>query len=470
MLKYRRISIVFINMKPNILFLSLDALRFDRCFGKAKTSKTPGIDLLIKNGTLFEQAISCSDSTPSSFASTFTGLYPFISSIAKGHDYKMNSEVENYISILRNNGYDAHILLPGLFHSSQFIKLFNNEGDSTYHYFDSRLYNGLGKRIIEKINSKTMKEPWIFFIHLMDTHKPINFPDEFMDDSYGKDDYDKLISSVDVWISKILNEIDFDRTIVVLTSDHGDYLRVIERDEKRISFEYRTLASSFLTVSKILPRFLYSFKIKASLTLAKMLTELKLKRMKIKLSNYERRNLFGFRSKQERLLYDELFRVPLILAGSGIPKNMIIKNQVRNVDIFPTLLDLIGIKFKNKVHGESLVPMLKGEKLDEKPAYLESGLWLPEDEWEKAAIGIRTSEFKYFRSPNNLSKKKHLYSLLDDPHEEVNIIKKSTSVMEKMEKILSEIRDKKSEFEFSDKSNDDEREKVEEQLRKLGYI
>ena len=43
--------------KPNILFILVDSLRADKVFGKNKTSQTPNIESLIKNGVYFEQAI-----------------------------------------------------------------------------------------------------------------------------------------------------------------------------------------------------------------------------------------------------------------------------------------------------------------------------------------------------------------------------------------------------------------------------
>ena len=42
-------------------------------------------------------------------------------------------------------------------------------------------------------------------------------------------------------------------------------------------------------------------------------------------------------------LYDELLRTPLIFSGNTITSNKLIKNQVGSVDIFPTILDLIGL-------------------------------------------------------------------------------------------------------------------------------
>ena len=55
-----------LNKKSNILFLVLDGFRGDLCYGKNKTSKTPNIDKLIKNGVYFQNAISSgASSTPS---------------------------------------------------------------------------------------------------------------------------------------------------------------------------------------------------------------------------------------------------------------------------------------------------------------------------------------------------------------------------------------------------------------------
>ena len=44
--------------KPNIVLIVIDSLRFDKCHGNEKSSFTPNIDMLIKNGTYFQETIS----------------------------------------------------------------------------------------------------------------------------------------------------------------------------------------------------------------------------------------------------------------------------------------------------------------------------------------------------------------------------------------------------------------------------
>ena len=61
-------------MKPNILFFLLDSVRADKFHGDNKTSVTPNLDGLIKNGTYFNQAISSSDATILSLNSFFNSL------------------------------------------------------------------------------------------------------------------------------------------------------------------------------------------------------------------------------------------------------------------------------------------------------------------------------------------------------------------------------------------------------------
>ena len=99
-------------MKPNILFILIDGLRSDRCYGKHKTSITPNIDSLITNGVYFEQAICSAPVTSPSMSSILTGLYPFESVILDNGIFMMNQEKENYVKILKNHGYSTNAIIP----------------------------------------------------------------------------------------------------------------------------------------------------------------------------------------------------------------------------------------------------------------------------------------------------------------------------------------------------------------------
>ena len=56
--------------------------------------------------------------------------------------------------------------------------------------------------------------------------------------------------------------------------------------------------------------------------------------------------------------FDASTRVPLILAGAGVPTGQVITTPVALLDVYPTLLDLSGFALPAGLEGESLVPSL----------------------------------------------------------------------------------------------------------------
>ena len=73
-------------------------------------------------------------------------------------------------------------------------------------------------------------------------------------------------------------------------------------------------------------------------------------------------------------VYDATVRVPLIFSAPGLfPGGERIREQVRVMDICPTLLELAGVSPSLAAPGKSLVPVLLGdERPEELPAYAES--------------------------------------------------------------------------------------------------
>jgi len=453
------------------LFIVIDAFPAYRCYGKNKTSKTPNLDKLMKSGTWFEQAISSADFTPTSFGSIFTGLFPFNCAIRGGlWFYKLKPKVSTYIKALKDNGYSTYATLPGL---TSMQDLYTDFDKHTYSIFKDRLYNGLGDSVLKKIESIKNKQPWLYFIHLIDAHKPIQYPKEFDSDEYGEDEYDRMVSSIDFWIGKIINKIDLKNTIVIITADHGDYIRSVKHGDKVISLEHKSLSGTAQAISKITPDFLYSLKIKIFLSIRNLISKIKLRGIESELSPFEKRNLKYARSKPNHFLFDELIRVPLILSGYNIPLCGSIKQQIRTIDIFPTISEIIGLPnlIKN-IQGQSFLSLMNGKSFEELPAYIETSLNYKND--EAGGYGLRTSKYKFFRRVPEEKKQIHLYDLELDPNEENNIAYSKPEIVTEMEEYLQKIRSnqdyKKSEKYEHEELSEEDAKKVEEELRKLGYI
>ena len=447
--------------KPNILFIVIDSLRADKVFGKNKTSKIPNIESLIKNGVYFEQAICSTPATGVSVSSIFTGLYPFKIGMGSEKYQKFNPKIRSCIQILKENDYNTYATSPEITNDLGVTHDFENPDKSYNNYFS--LFAGLGNQIIQKISANYLKKPWFFYIHILDLHKPVVVPKKFDDEKFGLSQYERMLSATDFWIGKILEKINLSNTLVIFTADHGEYIPFVKHEGKIISLEASAAEKNLWKWGNKVPQNLYPIKRKLAGLIRTTRNQIKNTKLdRSSFSEYERRVLLHLRQSNVLDLYDDLIRVPLIFSGYGITSNSIISRQTPQVDIFPTILDIIGIELQEQVDGKSLLPIISGKKLRDSFVYIESspGIGKGKDK----VIGIRSSNFKYFRDLNNTGRVLHLYDLKNDSLEENNIANKSKSVLKNLEEELLKIRSgsyEKYENEIS--------EEVKQVLKELGY-
>ncbi len=452
-------------MKPNVLILSIDSLRFDRIFGNNKSAITPNIDKIIKNGVVFNQAISSGDATGLCIGSSFTAKF---SPKTGSTQYKIDCEKLEYIKLLEKYNYNTYATVPNIHFFLTLTKKFT-ESD-VYEYFKRvswlRLVGGIGESIIDRLSKKN-KDPWFHYIHLMDLHSPFYIPKEFDSKKFGKERYDRMVSSIDSWVGKILEKIDLNNTLIIFTSDHGDHIPVIENWGKvtktnPILMKIKMKAPMFEPIGLKIITVIRNFKIN--------------QRTKELKKTLNKKQLEALKGRANTVLYDELIHIPLIFYGHNIQNHKIISEQVRQVDIFPTIIDILNIPDTNDVDGRSLVPLINGESLIELPAYIETGVrWLKtakkliEPKFEGKTIGIRTSNYKYWRSRTDPAKDVTLFDLKQDPREEVNIADKNQQIVFEMEQKLNSMKGS-----FTSKNQDkyslEEERKVAEELKKLGYL
>jgi arylsulfatase A-like enzyme len=166
--------------------------------------------------------------------------------------------------------------------------------------------------------------------------------------------------------------------------------------------------------------------------------------------------------------YDILTRVPLIIkfpqssyAGRSV------NNQVRLIDVMPTILDFLQIKTDRKLSGFSLLNYLDNDKKDRVnyPKYAISELF-NRLHFRENSLSIRTEEFKYIYF---LNREDELYNLKTDPKEENNIIKLKPEIAERFREMLPPILSQSEKNRKRTlKVNYDK--KMVEELKALGYI
>jgi arylsulfatase A-like enzyme len=187
------------------------------------------------------------------------------------------------------------------------------------------------------------------------------------------------------------------------------------------------------------------------------------------LSEHQKRSLLFSRNDEMGYLYDDLVHIPLIFSGYKIPQKEIFE-QVRHTDVFPTLFELADLPMTlENIQGRSLVPLLEDKSIEEQPVYMEGRFRIDKDE-SLSVIGIRTSTYKYFRGRKKTSNNVFLFNLKNDPLEEINLANKNPEIIEEMEKTLISINENNFNQIKTTKLTEDEKNKVELELRRLGYI
>jgi arylsulfatase A-like enzyme len=118
----------------------------------------------------------------------------------------------------------------------------------------------------------------------------------------------------------------------------------------------------------------------------------------------------GLLGKQN--IYEHSTRVPMIIAGPGLPSDARTDSMVYNCDMFPTLCELTQTPIPHSVQGRSMVPALHGAKTREKLflAYLD------------LQRGVRTEKWKlieYFIDRRHSTTQ--LFDIANDPWETQNL-------------------------------------------------
>jgi len=112
----------------------------------------------------------------------------------------------------------------------------------------------------------------------------------------------------------------------------------------------------------------------------------------------------------KQALWREATRVPLVIAGPGLPERQRVDAPVGLVDLYPTLIDLCDLAPRGGLDGHSLAPLLEN----------------PDAGWPHAALTtyglgnhvVSGRRFRYFRYEDG---SEELYDIHNDPHEWRNL-------------------------------------------------
>jgi hypothetical protein len=144
-------------------------------------------------------------------------------------------------------------------------------------------------------------------------------------------------------------------------------------------------------------------------------------------------------------LYDEIIKIPLIMTLPGyLPGGGQIREQVQQIDIMPTILDVVGLPLPTGVQGRSLASLLfhsgkqRGSSI---PAFAETvygGYQATEDMATIRYRCVRTDGWKLIEQEGPAGETYQLYDLLLDPKEFENVYDKNIRVATAHKTLLEE--------------------------------
>lgn len=132
-------------------------------------------------------------------------------------------------------------------------------------------------------------------------------------------------------------------------------------------------------------------------------------------------------------LYNELLRIPLIIKVPGILPGRV-KGLTQTIDVFPTLLDLVGVRTPESAQGDSLLELM----LNRRDKNMEDRYVVSSTE-DSAAI--QNERWKLIEKYSAAATDRKLYHLADDPKEKENVAGKFPEMEAILSRKLKEARD-----------------------------
>ncbi len=228
--------------KYNVLLITVDTIRADRlgCYG-FQDIETPNIDALAASGTLFLDATAHVPLTLPSHTSIHTGHFPSFHGIHDNGGFYVSKSQTTLAEMFRQNGFvtagfvGAYVLdsIWGL--DQGFDTYFDNFEISKQKRFSlasvQRKADDVLDQSLEWLGENKDKR-FFLWTHFYDPHTPYEPPKEY-EMKYPDRPYIGEIAYTDSVIGKMLNYLDQnqlrDKTIILLTGDHGESLG--EHDE-----------------------------------------------------------------------------------------------------------------------------------------------------------------------------------------------------------------------------------------------
>ncbi len=225
----------------NVLLVTIDTARQDRfgCYGYP-LAKTPTIDALAAGGVQFDEALATVPLTLPSHATILTGLSPLGHGVHDNGIDALGPEPSTLPETLKKNGYDTAAFIASFVMDARFgldrgFDLYDFEISMAGYRpqmvdFNERPANEVTDAAINWLDGRRKSgagAPFFAWVHYFDPHLPYRSPLQETP-QFRSRPYDAEIAFVDQQLGRLLENLgqngELDRTVVIITSDHGESL------------------------------------------------------------------------------------------------------------------------------------------------------------------------------------------------------------------------------------------------------
>lgn len=427
--------------KCNIIMIDIDILRADAlpCYGY-KRNTAPNICAFGTLSQMFTNNYAQSNWTLPSMFSTITSLYPSSHGVLKSFRDALDPSTPTLAQILKNSGYQTfyfgttnQLTISDINGGTKGYDEINSDADiKTWpqrvkelikvnrpffaHFYISRLHMPYTLKN-EKQLIEPMSRPKGFPITLDEFSVPLgtNIYQGYQQIFTAKSisEHSELFTNMNTtnipgmlkYYKSVTNPLD--PTMVNegwWSVIYDTYLQLIKQNEQKTRPYIRLLYDSILSLLD-----------KDVAQILNVIRSSKLAKNTIVVIYSDHGEEFGEHGRYNHLdsLYNEITNTPLIIYVPTVPPQKF-RWVTQNIDIFPTLTELIGVDVPKTLQGSSLIPLIQN-----KP-YTDFKFAISQTDSGKAAI--RSNTWKLIvNNFTNPTVNTELYNLLEDPEEKYDM-------------------------------------------------
>jgi arylsulfatase A-like enzyme/Tfp pilus assembly protein PilF len=362
---------------PNLLLITIDTLRADHvgAYG-ATTAATPALDALAAEGVRFDQVQTAAPLTGPSHATILTGLYPPMHGVRNNVVFSLGKEDVTLATLLKRRGYRTAAFVgaypvAAAFGFGQGFDTFDEEFHETApgEQGAERRANEVADAAVRWLTEGPAEAghrdggPFFMWTHFYDPHAPYDPPPPYRE-RFADHPYDGEIAFTDAQVKRVLDALQ-------QTGHHDDTVVMLLADHGEGLGDHHELTHAVL-------------------------------------------------------VYQSTMRVPMIVAGAGVPRNRVVSTRVGTIDVLPTALGLLGLQADKALLGRDLRPLINGSSAPGDPLYAESLFGRLSCHWASLRAWVK-DDWKLI-----VGAEPELYNITQDPREETNLAREQPDRVARM--------------------------------------